>query len=144
MQCTEARAGLLANHTQEPWITCLLGDAAQNQALCSPDGTVCLVPQGDGNLVLCAPAQPALGTTLYFGFRIINSLHVCLNKSCISFRYNETLVAMYGASAGTAIFATGTYGAAAQGHPAPYTLTMQTVALPPSCHASAKAPLWTP
>ena len=71
VQCTEARAGLLANHTQEPWITCLLGDAAQNQALCSPDGTVCLVPQGDGNLVLCAPAQPALGTTLYIGFCII-------------------------------------------------------------------------
>ena len=33
------------------------GFGTQCQSLCSPDGTVCLIPQGDGNLVLCAPAN---------------------------------------------------------------------------------------
>ena len=50
-----------------------------------------------------------------------------LYDACNLRRYNETLVALYGASASTAIYATGTFGAAAEGHPAPYTLVMQAV-----------------
>ena len=48
-------------------------------------------------------------------------------EACTSCRYNETLVALYGASANTAIYYTATFNAAAQGHPPPYLLSMQTV-----------------
>ena len=68
-------------------------------------------------------------------------MKVCIlrrREACISCRYNETLVALFGASAETAIFYTGTYGAAAQGQPAPYTLVMQMVALAPSRYAPVR------
>ena len=117
----------------------------QNESLCSPDGTVCLVTQGDGNLVLCAPVNPRSWAVHHtWASAPLHSLHALMNRISFTCRYNETLVAMYGASAGTAIFASGTYGASAAGHPAPYSLTMQTVTLSPCCHALVKVLLGTP
>ena len=110
------------------WVHCTTD--AQDQNLCSPEGTVCLVAQGDGNLVLCALPNNCRAFT-YFSYAYTCNVHVvhlvCLDDECTSCRYNETLVAMMGPSALSAIYATGTYTASANGHPAPYTLSMQRV-----------------
>ena len=103
---------------------------AQDRRLCSADGTVCLVAQGDGNLVLCAPVKMCWAPhPVHVHQKPI--LLVPSPDACISCRYNETLVALYGASASTAIFYTGIFGAAADGHPSPYTVSMQAVR--PTC-----------
>ena len=98
---------------------------AQDQRLYSADGTVFLVPQGDGNLVLCAPATGTSETAQNMPWQ-----RLVVTMACTSCRYNATLVASSGESASSAIFATETYSAAANGHPPPYTLTMQTVLSP--------------
>ena len=99
---------------------------AQDVKLFSADGTVCLIPQGDGNLVItfCLAERAQHEPCWLFTGDATHACHAHACMMCEQVLYNVALLRTYGsATAASAIWASGTYGTGS----APFTLTLQPV-----------------